>query len=87
MTDRKFYYREFVIKVVSEEPVRSPDELCKVVEFGSTSSGLSAVWSSREDQTATKKRTLSGKQAAELVLRMGATPELFKLKPNGDDTD
>lgn len=86
MTDRKFYYRQFVIKVVSEEPVRSPEELCQVIANGGTGNS-SSVWSSREDQTSTKKRTLDGKQAAEMILKMGATPELFDLKRNGDDTD
>jgi len=79
MTDRKFYYREFLIRVVSPEPVDSIDALQRVLNDEQM-----GVWCSREPQPA---RMLDGKQTADELKQMGATPPLFDLDDAGNDLD
>jgi hypothetical protein len=77
MTDRKFHYREFVIRVVSPEPVKSVDDLQRVLNGEQM-----GVWCSREPQP---KRRLDGRETAVMLRGMGATPDLFDLDSQGDD--
>ena len=77
MTDRKFYYREFHIRVVSPEPVDSVAALQRVLDDAQL-----GVWCSHEPQPA---RMLDGRQAADELKQMGATPPLFGLDDAGND--
>lgn len=79
MTDRKFYYREFHIRVVSPEPVKSIDDLQRVINDEQM-----GVWCSHEPQP---ERMLDGKQTADKLKQMGATPPLFGLDDAGNDYD
>lgn len=82
MTARKFYYREFRIRVVSTEPVTSIDDLVRVVRDEQL-----GVWGSQEGVTLTKAKLLNGKATADLLKDLGAEPDLFSLDGQGNDDD
>lgn len=79
MTDRKFYYREFTLRVVSPEPLNSVDALQRVLNDQQM-----GVWCSREPQV---DRLLDGRETADELKQMGATPDLFDLDDAGNDLE
>lgn len=79
MTDRRFYYTEFRLRVVSSEPVDSVDALQRVLNDQQL-----GTWCSREPL---KQRNLDGLETAVMLRGMGCQPDLFGLDNKGNDLE
>lgn len=78
MTKRRFYKREYVIVLLSEEPIPECLEL-ETIHYLMTEGHCSGIIN---DLGETK---ISGKRMASLLIQQGSDPEFFSLTQEGED--
>jgi hypothetical protein len=77
---RQFYKTKLTIEVLSEEKI--PDSMSiEQIAWEATNGHYSMA------TVACKEKVMTGKQAANALLKQGSSPEFFQLNDKGEDVD
>lgn len=80
MAKRKFYKTTIKVVVLSEGPLENIESLHDVA-YSIDEGDCSGVWSVK------KSEVITGKQAANALLKQGSDPEFFQIDKNGKNLD